>query len=171
PKSEARASGVSLSTMALTLLAPLLLFLFAIHAMVGSVELGVDTWMINISKPVLGNDNWALIAFIWTNVLMFGLRFFAGPIVHKISPVGLLFASALIGTTGLWLLGFPATTTTWLWVGAVTVYGLGKTFYWPTMLGVVSERFPKGGALALGFSGGGGLVGRGLPGGPGRGRQ
>jgi hypothetical protein len=106
-------------------------------------------------------------AFIWTNVLMFTLRFFAGPIVHKISPVGLLFVSAVIGTTGLWLLGYPATTTTWLWVGAVTVYGLGKTFYWPTMLGVISERFPRGGALALGFSGGVGMLAAGLLGGPG----
>jgi hypothetical protein len=98
---------------------------------------------------------------------MFTLRFFAGPIVHKISPVGLLFASAAIGTAGLWLLGLPSTTTAWLWLGAVTVYGIGKTFYWPTMLGVVSERFPKGGALALGFSGGVGMLSAGLLGGPG----
>src|SRR5207237_114303 len=50
---------------------------------------------------------------------------------------------------------------------AATVYGLGKTFYWPTMLGVISERFPKGGALALGFSGGVGMLAAGLLGGPG----
>src|SRR5437773_2371042 len=93
-------------------------------------------------------------AFIWTNVLMFTLRFFAGPIVHKISPVGLLFCSAVVGTLGLWMLGQPFTNSTWAWMVAVTVYGLGKTFYWPTMLGVISERFPRGGALALGFSGG-----------------
>jgi hypothetical protein len=66
----------------------------------------------------------------------------------------------------LLLLGLPATNTTWLWVGAVTVYGIGKTFYWPTMLGVISERYPKGGALALGFSGGIGMLSAGLLGGP-----
>src|SRR5207237_10598221 len=92
---------------------------------------------------------------------------FAGPIVHMISPVGLLFVSAVVGTAGLWLLGLPATSTTLLWLGAVTVYGIGKTFYWPTMLGVISERFPKGGALALGFSGGVGMLSAGLLGGPG----
>jgi hypothetical protein len=60
----------------------------------------------------------------------------------------------------------PATDTTWLWMGAVTVYGIGKTFYWPTMLGVISERFPRGGALALGFSGGVGMLSAGILGGP-----
>ena len=105
--------------------------------------------------------------FIWTNVLMFTLRFFAGPIVHRISPVGLLFVSAVIGTLGLWMLGQGFTVTFWTLFAAVTVYGIGKTFYWPTMLGVVSERFPKGGALALGFSGGVGMLAAGLLGGPG----
>jgi MFS family permease len=145
----------------------MLAFLYVLHALVGYVELGTDSWIIDITKTVLASPDKALWAFVWTNVLMCGLRFFAGPIVHKISPVGLLFASAVIGTTGLWLLGYPSITTTWLWLGAVTVYGLGKTFYWPTMLGVISERFPKGGALALGFSGGVGMLAAGLLGGPG----
>jgi MFS family permease len=144
----------------------MLAFLYVLHALVGYVELGTDSWIIDITKTVLASPDKALMAFIWTNVLMFTLRFFAGPIVHKISPVGLLFASAVIGTVGLLLLGYSATTTTWLWMGAVTVYGLGKTFYWPTMLGVISERFPKGGALALGFSGGVGMLSAGLLGGP-----
>ncbi len=166
PKSEATASGISLGMMAVNLLAPILLFLFLLHAMVGYVELGTDSWIINITNTVLANQSTALMAFIWTNVLMFTLRFFAGPIVHKISPLGLLFCSAVIGTIGLLLLGLPAVTTTALWVLAVTVYGVGKTFYWPTMLGVVSERFPKAGALALGLSGGIGMLSAGLLGGP-----
>jgi MFS family permease len=144
----------------------MLALLFVLHAMVGYVELGTDNWIIDIGKTVLSNRNMALIAFIWTNVLMFTLRFFAGPIVHKISPVGLLFVSACIGTVGLLLLGMPATNTIWLWIGALSVYAIGKTFYWPTMLGVISERFPKGGALALGFSGGMGMLSAGVLGGP-----
>jgi hypothetical protein len=48
-----------------------------------------------------------------------------------------------------------------------TIYAVGKTFYWPTLLGVISERFPKGGALALGFSGGVGMLSAGLLGAPG----
>src|SRR5262249_24526246 len=166
PKSEAKVSGVSIAMMVLTLFSPILLFLFVIHAMVGYVELGTDSWIQNITNTVLNNKTLALVAFIWTNVLMFTLRFFAGPIVHKISPIGLLFGSAVLGATGLLLLGLPITDTAVLWLLAVTVYGIGKTFYWPTMLGVISERFPRGGALALGISGGVGMISAGLLGGP-----
>jgi MFS family permease len=167
PRSEASQSGVKMGTMIATLFAPILLFLFLLHAMIGFVELGTDSWIVNITKTVLNNANTALLVFIWTNVLMTALRFFAGPIVHKISPVGLLFCSAVLGTAGLLLLGWSVTSTTWLWLAAVTVYGVGKTFYWPTMLGVISERFPKGGALALGLSGGIGMISAGVLGGPG----
>ncbi len=166
PKSEAHVSGVSIGSMFLTLFAPILLFLFLIHALIGYVELGTDSWIQNITNTVLKNKTMALVAFIWTNVLMFTLRFFAGPIVHKISPVGLLFGSAVLGTTGLVLLGLPMTDTAVLWFLAVTIYGIGKTFYWPTMLGVISERFPRGGALALGVSGGIGMISAGFLGGP-----
>ncbi len=48
-----------------------------------------------------------------------------------------------------------------------TIYGVGKTFLWPTMLGVVGERFPKGGALAMGAMGGVGMLSAGMLGGPG----
>lgn len=145
----------------------LIAFIYVLHAMVGYVELGTDSWITNITTRVLKDETTALIAFIWTNGLMFTLRFFAGPIVHKINPVGLLLVSAVLGTLGLFLLGQPFTDTVWLWVGAVTIYALGKTFYWPTLLGVISENFPKGGALALGLSGGIGMLSAGLLGGPG----
>lgn len=167
PRSETSASGIKIGTMIMTLLSPILLFLFIIHAMIGFVELGTDSWIIDITKLVLGSADIALWAFIWTNAMMFALRFFAGPLVHKISPIGLLLASAIIGTAGLLLLGRPEVNVVWLWVGAVTIYGIGKTFYWPTMLGVISERYPKAGALALGISGGIGMISAGMLGGPG----
>ena len=144
-----------------------LAFLYILHAGVGYVELGTDSWITNITTEVLKSGTNAQLVFIWTNVLMFTLRFFAGPIVHRINPVGLLFFSACLGTVGLYMLGQDFTNTVWLWVAAVTVYGIGKTFYWPTLLGVISERFPKGGALALGLSGGVGMIGAGILGGPG----
>ncbi len=145
----------------------LIAFIYILHALVGYVELGTDSWITNITARVLKDENTALIAFIWTNGLMFTLRFFAGPIVHKINPIGLLLVSAVLGALGLYLLGQPATNTMLLWMGAVTIYALGKTYYWPTLLGVISERFPRGGALALGLSGGIGMLAAGLFGGPG----
>ena len=144
-----------------------LAFLYILHAMVGYVELGTDSWITNITNRVLQSGTNATLAFIWTNILMFTLRFFAGPIVHKINPIGLLFGSACLGAVGLWLLGQDFTNSIWPWIAAVTVYGIGKTFYWPTLLGVISERFPKGGALALGLSGGVGMIGAGILGSPG----
>jgi MFS family permease len=106
-----------------------------------------------------------LMLFIWTSGLMFALRFFAGPIVHHISPLGLLLASAILGAVGLTLLGRSDGAI--MVVIAATIYGFGKTFLWPTMLGVVSERFPKGGAMTLGAVGGMGMLSAGILGGPG----
>jgi MFS family permease len=144
-----------------------LALLYIMHALVGYVELGTDSWIPNITNQVVQDQTQATLAFIWTNILMFTLRFFAGPIVHKINPVGLLFFSAVLGVIGLYLLGNPAINSIWPWLLAVTIYGIGKTFYWPTLLGVISERFPKGGALALGLSGGIGMISAGILGGPG----
>jgi MFS family permease len=167
PKSEASESGISMGTMIGTLFWPILIFLFVIHAMIGYVELGTDSWIQDITKAVLNNPNFALLAFIWTNVLMFTLRFFAGPIVHKINPIGLLLVSAILGTAGLAMLGMELSNSMVMWLVAATIYGIGKTFYWPTMLGVISERYPKGGALALGISGGIGMISAGMLGSPG----
>jgi MFS family permease len=145
----------------------ILAILYLLHALVGYVELGTDQWITNIGDQVLGSTNLALVAFIWTNLVMFSLRFFAGPIVHKISPLGLLFVSALIGTAGLVLFSRTFIDSFVLWFAVSTIYAVGKTFYWPTLLGVISERFPRGGALALGFSGGVGMLSAGLLGSPG----
>ena len=100
---------------------------------------------------------------------MFVLRFFAGPIVEHINPLGLLFVSAVLGCIGLVHDGKHAGAATPAGgiLVAATIYGVGKTFFWPTMLGVVGERFPKGGALAMGAMGGIGMVSAGMLGGPG----
>jgi hypothetical protein len=52
---------------------------------------------------------------------------------------------------------------------ALTVYGVGKTFFWPTMLAVASDRFPRTGALAISIMGGVGMMSAGLIGAPGLG--
>ena len=165
PKSEAKRHGVTFGEMLGEFAQPVLLALLLIHAMVGYVELGTDSWIGNITGNILASPQKGLLLFVYTSGLMFVLRFFAGPIVHKISPLGLLFVSAICAFIGLRLLGAAGTGT--LLVVAATIYGLGKTFFWPTMLGVVSERFPKGGAITIGAIGGIGMLSAGLLGGPG----
>jgi len=164
PKSEAASAGVSMGEMVGTLFAPLMLFLLLIHAMVGYVELGTDSWIAKITGSIMGSNARGLALFVYTSTLMFILRFVAGPIVHKISPLGLLFVSAVLGCIGLTLLGNANAVV--MCVVAATVYACGKTFLWPTMLAVASERFPKGGAVSIGMLGGVGMLSAGLLGGP-----
>jgi hypothetical protein len=52
---------------------------------------------------------------------------------------------------------------------ALKVYGIGKTFFWPTMLAVASDRFPRTGAIAISIMGGIGMMSAGLVGSPGLG--
>lgn len=164
PKSEAAAAGATLSEMISTLFAPVMLVLLLIHAMVGYVELGTDSWIAKITGSIMASPAKGLTLFVYTSTLMFLLRFVAGPIVHKISPLGLLFVSGILGAVGLTLLG--SATTVIACVIAATVYALGKTFLWPTMLAVASERFPRGGAVSIGMLGGVGMLSAGLLGGP-----
>ena len=165
PKSEASDAGVSYSTMFLQLFAPLMLVLLVLHALVGYVELGTDSWIAKITGSIMESPQNGLMLFVYTSGLMFALRFFAGPIVHRISPLGLLFVSSLLGFAGLQLLGVANSLL--LCVVAATVYACGKTFLWPTMLAVASEQFPKGGAITIGALGGIGMLSAGLLGGPG----
>lgn len=164
PKSEAESAGTSLSEMVGTVFAPLMIVLLIIHAMVGYVELGTDSWIPKITGAIMANAAYGLALFVYTSLLMFTLRFFAGPIVHRISPLGLLFVSAILGATGLTLLGNASTIP--VCIVAATIYACGKTFLWPTMLAVASEQFPKGGAVSIGVLGGVGMLSAGLLGGP-----
>jgi len=163
PHSEAKAAGVGFDRMLAVFVSPMLILLLILHAMVGYVELGTDSWITNIMNNVIAGK--AILLFIYTSSIMFVLRFFAGPIVERINPVGLLLASAILGCTGLFWLG--SSTVGWAVFLAATTYGVGKTFLWPTMLGVVGERFPQGGALVMGAMGGVGMLSAGLLGGPG----
>ncbi len=163
PVSEARAAGVSFGTMLLEFVSPILLLLLILHAMVGYVELGTDSWIQNIMNNVVGEN--AFLLFVYMSALMFVLRFFAGPIVEKINPVGLLFVASILACIGLTGLGYGNAGIAILAAG--TIYAVGKTFFWATMLGVVGERFPKGGALTMGAMGAIGMLSAGLLGGPG----
>lgn len=165
PKSEASSAGVSYGVMFVQLFAPMMLLLLLIHALVGYVELGTDSWITKITGSIMDSKQNGTALFIYTSALMFALRFFAGPIVHRISPLGLLFASSLLGLAGLQLLSVAEGVV--VCIIAATVYAAGKTFLWPTMLAVGSEQFPKGGAITIGALGGFGMISAGLLGGPG----
>jgi MFS family permease len=163
PQSEAGEAGVTFGEMLKEFAAPMMLFLLFLHACVGYVELGTDSWIAKITESFLTGQG--LLLFVYASSIMFVLRFFAGPIVERINPLGLLCISSLLGVIGLYTLG-SVESAAMIWL-AVTIYGVGKTFLWPTMLGVVGERFPRGGALTMGAVGGIGMLSAGFLGGPG----
>lgn len=146
----------------------LLFVLFLTHALVGAVELGTDGWIQNITGNILTPAQ-GKILFVFTSLLMFSLRFSAHFIEQtlKISPIGLLFICSLFGVIGLRMVSGIATFAGAM--VALAVYAVGKTFFWPTMLAVVGDRFPRTGAVAMSIMGGIGMMSAGLLGGPGLG--
>lgn len=139
---------------------PVFLILMLTMIPLAITELGTDSWITELMEPEMvaleAHPVWVL---VYTMAIMLVLRFLAGPIVHRLSPLGLLAVSAFLAICGL---TFLSQATGLLIFLAATIYGLGKTFFWPTMLGVVSERFPRGGALTLNLMGGIGMLAAGV---------
>ena len=146
----------------------LLFVLFITHALVGAVELGTDGWIQNITGNLFTPEQGKYL-FFWTSAIMFSLRFCAHFIEKtlKISPIGLLAICAITASIGLTLASGMNTFSVAL--VALGVYAVGKTFFWPTMLAVVGDRFPQTGAVAMSIMGGIGMLSAGLIGGPGLG--
>lgn len=150
-------------------LGSLLLFvLFVTHALVGAVELGTDGWIQNITGNLFSSEQGKYL-FMWTSAIMFSLRFCADFIEKRlgISPVGLLVICAILGCVGLNLAS--SMTSFGVALVALGIYAVGKTFFWPTMLAVASDRFPRTGAIAISIMGGIGMMSAGLIGSPGLG--
>jgi MFS family permease len=147
---------------------PILFVLFVAHGLVGAVELGTDSWIQNITGNLLTSEQGKWL-FVFTSLLMFVLRFCSEFIEKKIglSPVGILLVCAILACLGL---NLSSKIETFGWaLMALTVYGIGKTFFWPTMLAVASDRFPRTGAIAISMMGGIGMMSAGLIGAPGLG--
>ncbi|HEX8522239.1 MAG TPA: hypothetical protein VF669_08275 [Tepidisphaeraceae bacterium] len=143
---------------------PFMFVMILIMIPLATTEIGTDGWITGIMETFAKHHfhpGWIL---VYTSAIMLVLRFFAGPIVHRLSPLGLLTACAVLAIIGLTLLS-GAKTLGFIFVAA-TLYGCGKTFFWPTMLGIVSDQTPRGGALTLNALGGIGMLAVGVLGFP-----
>ena len=143
---------------------PFMFFMILIMIPLATTEIGTDGWITGIMEGAAKDKfhpGWVL---VYTSAIMMVLRFFAGPIIHSLSPLGLLAVSALLAIVGLTFLGGAQGLGT-IFIAA-TLYGFGKTFFWPTMLGVVSDQTPRGGALTLNALGGIGMLAVGVLGFP-----
>jgi MFS family permease len=144
---------------------PFMFIMILIMIPLATTELGTDGWITGIMAGVTAgkfHSGWIL---IYTSFIMMVLRFCAGPIVHSLSPLGLLTMSAILAIAGLTFLANAGVSIALIFAAA-TLYACGKTFFWPTMLGVVSDQTPRGGALTLNALGGIGMLAVGVLGFP-----
>ncbi len=140
---------------------PMFVVILITMPFLATTELGTDTWMAELLAADFPKAaGWI---FVMVSIIMTILRFYAGPIVQKFSPIGLLVLSAALAVVGLIFLGLAPAG---IMIIAAIVYAFGKTFLWSTTLGVVSEQFPKGGALTLNGVSAVGVLGMGILGTP-----
>ncbi len=133
---------------------PLFLVLFCSMFMTAASELAPGQWVDFALSKVVHMPG--ILLLVYVSVLMFVMRHFAGPLVHKLSSIGLLWFSCLLAAFGLFFLSMANSPVTALL--AATVWGTGVCYMWPTMLATASERFPRGGALLMGLMGTAGML-------------
>jgi MFS family permease len=160
PVTERVESGVSTMDMCKEAIRPAFLFWAFCMLLTASTELGPQNWQNSVMQSKLDVKYAGTLILVYTSGLMFVLRHFAGPLAHRISPIGILTVSAILSFIGLYLLSFATTVVSAF--ACATIFGLGIAYFWPTMLGVTSERFPKGGALTLSLMGTAGNISVGL---------
>lgn len=158
PATEGVQKGVSMGEMfKATLTRPLMILMLIAMAMTASVELGPGRW---VAAVLEAGGIAGILVLVWINGLMAVMRYFAGPFVHRFSPTGLLLGSSVVAAIGLYWLSFAETTT--MAFAAATIFAFGVCYFWPTMLGFVSEKVPRSGALGLGLMGAIGMATVGL---------
>ncbi len=151
PQTERVTKGVSTAQMFKSCLNPLFIVMVLCMFLTASTELGTNQWLVGLLQ---GAGVSGILVLVFINGLMAIGRSFAGPIVHKLNPNLMLIISSVLAGVGLFLL---SKTTGYSAFGAAFVFAAGICFFWPTMLGFVSEYLPNTGALGLSLMGGAGM--------------
>ncbi len=151
PQTERVTSGVSTKNMFTACLSPLFIIMIICMFMTGATELGTNTWIVALLE---GANVSGILVLVFISGLMALGRSFAGPVVHRLNPNGMLIFSSLFSGIGLILLSMVSGPVAF---GAAFIFAIGICFFWPTMLGFVSEYLPDTGALGLSLMGGAGM--------------
>jgi hypothetical protein len=157
PVTERVQSNVSTGEMWAQTAKPLFLLLFVCMWMTAAAELGPDQWFPKVMGDLVPQLQGVLF-LVYTAGLMFLLRTFGSNIAHKAPIAALLVCSILTGVGLYWLGGLQPGASAVMAFAAATVFGIGKSFFWPTMIGVTAEQFPRGGALLISLMGGAGML-------------
>jgi MFS family permease len=148
PATEREAAGVPFGDMFKALARPLFVLIWFCMILTAATELGAGAWIPTIFNRVTQSATQAgILQVVWINMVMYLMRQFGHNVSHKVAPTGLIAVSALVAAFGLYMFSHAASVTAaFLWAG---VFAVGIAFWWPTMLGITSERFPRSGALGL----------------------
>ena len=152
PQTERVTSGVSTADMFKECLRPLYLFMICCMFLTAATENGTNQF---ITFLLESSGVPSILVLVWITGLMTVGRLFAGPVVHRVSPPGMLLISAVFSVIGLVFLSMAQGQMAFV---AAFFYAVGVCYFWPTMLGFVSERLPKTGALGLAVMGGAGML-------------
>jgi fucose permease len=152
PPTEREAAGVSFGDMFKEVLRPLFIVVWLSMWLTAATELGPGQWMSNIFNEVMDSSAQAgILVLVWVNGIMYLIRQFGAGVAHRMSPVALIAMTAVPAAAGLFLFGMARTPFSAF--AAAAIFAAGIAFWWPTMLGITSERFPRGGALLLAIIG------------------
>ena len=154
PPTEGVRAGVGMGEMfKATFATPLMILMLFCMAITASTELGPNRW---VPAVLEAGGIPGILVLAWINGLMAILRYKAGFAVERLSPTGVLSGSAAVSVVGLLWLSYAETTA--MAFASATVFAVGVCYFWPTMLGFVSERIPRSGALGLGLMGATGMA-------------
>ena len=153
PKTENAAVGIPVGEMfRYTLTDPFFLMMLVMMAITTSLELGPMRWVPSVLQA---GGLHGILVLVWISGWMVVLRLLASHFVERLAPTGMLLVAALLTGTGLFLLSFAEGI--WSAFAAATVFAWGVAFFFPTMVGVVSERRPRTGSLGIVLTAGIGL--------------
>jgi MFS family permease len=157
PATERKAAGVPFSSMFTELVRPLFLIVWVCMWLTAATELGANSWIPTIFNRVMESSAQAgILQVVWINMVMYLMRQFGHNVSHKIAPTALIAITAAIAAVGLYLFSQAGSVTAaFLYAG---IFAVGIAFWWPTMLGITSERFPRTGALGLAVIGATGSI-------------
>jgi fucose permease len=153
PKTERVVSGFSYKDMMKACVSPLFIFMALSMILTAGTELGTNQWIAALLANVSNNP---ILLLVWISGIMALARQFGGSLIHNMKSTVVLLTSSILAFIGCILMGYTSGAMVFASAG---IFALGVAFFWPSMLGFVSENIPQSGALGLAIMGGIGFLG------------
>ncbi len=160
PETERVTSGATYKDMLKATVSPLFIFMAFFMMFTAATEQGTMQWITVLLNhavdKLFSEDLSSILILVWISAVMALARLVAGPVVHRMSGIGVLLFSSVGSGIGLYLMSISSGV---ILFGSATVFAIGVAYFWPNMLGVVAEKVPTSGAFGLALMGGFGFLG------------